>query len=207
VLTIEKPGGIFDAIVLGELAESKWMAGSNGFARTQKDQAANPTRRSAKRWSKFAIVYRGSRSPSIATGRSTPTTKAPGAEQFGGDSSGVMGLRHLDAGPDNRFFHRHDRRCADLRCCAERRADCGARSRISRPIPPPLAWWDFENGAVADRMGCSPPARCCGDARIADGRLHLDGDGAYLVASRNRPTPSLDLSDSDSANRAFREAC
>ncbi|MFV1964984.1 MAG: hypothetical protein ACC628_06145, partial [Pirellulaceae bacterium] len=36
VLTLEKSGGVFDAIVFGELAPSKWMAGSNGFRRTRK---------------------------------------------------------------------------------------------------------------------------------------------------------------------------
>ncbi|HOH31321.1 MAG TPA: hypothetical protein PLC40_16705, partial [Candidatus Hydrogenedentes bacterium] len=30
VLTIEKSGGVFDAIVFGEIAPGKWMAGSNG---------------------------------------------------------------------------------------------------------------------------------------------------------------------------------
>ena len=32
VLTIEKPGEIFDGIVFGEVAASKWMAGSNAFS-------------------------------------------------------------------------------------------------------------------------------------------------------------------------------
>ena len=43
VLTIEKPGGAFDGIVLGELAPAKWMPGSNGFSRTRKDQESFPT--------------------------------------------------------------------------------------------------------------------------------------------------------------------
>jgi hypothetical protein len=30
VLTIEKPGGVFDGIVLGEIAPAKWMPGSVG---------------------------------------------------------------------------------------------------------------------------------------------------------------------------------
>src|SRR5262245_38054265 len=42
VLTIEKPGGVFDAIVLGEIAPSKWMAGSDGFKRTQQKQSDFP---------------------------------------------------------------------------------------------------------------------------------------------------------------------
>ena len=38
VLTIEKPGGVFDAIVFGEIAPAKWMAGSDGFRRTKQEQ-------------------------------------------------------------------------------------------------------------------------------------------------------------------------
>jgi len=31
VLTIEKTGGVFDAIVFGEITPAKWMPGSDGF--------------------------------------------------------------------------------------------------------------------------------------------------------------------------------
>ena len=36
VLTLENPGGVFDAIVLGELAPAKWMPGSNFHQRTKR---------------------------------------------------------------------------------------------------------------------------------------------------------------------------
>src|SRR5262245_15074868 len=42
VLTIEKAGGVFDAIVLGEIAPAKWMAGSDNFKRTQQKQDQFP---------------------------------------------------------------------------------------------------------------------------------------------------------------------
>ncbi len=40
VLTLEDPQDHFDGIVFGEIAPTKWMAGSDGFCRTQKDQSA-----------------------------------------------------------------------------------------------------------------------------------------------------------------------
>lgn len=43
VLTIEKSGGVFDAIVFGEIATSKWMPGSNNYHRTKEDQADFPS--------------------------------------------------------------------------------------------------------------------------------------------------------------------
>ena len=42
VLTLENPPGQFDAIVLGEIGRARWMAGSEGFRRTQREQGANP---------------------------------------------------------------------------------------------------------------------------------------------------------------------
>ena len=42
VLTIEKSGGVFDAIVLGEIVPAKWMAGSDGFRRTKQQQGEFP---------------------------------------------------------------------------------------------------------------------------------------------------------------------
>ena len=38
VLSLEKSGGVFDAIVLGELAAGKWMPGSDFFNRTNQEQ-------------------------------------------------------------------------------------------------------------------------------------------------------------------------
>ena len=40
VLTLERAGGVFDAIVFGEIDQGKWMPGSDFHRRTRKDQAA-----------------------------------------------------------------------------------------------------------------------------------------------------------------------
>ena len=105
VLTIEKPGGVFDAIVFGEIAESKWMAGSDGFHRTRKEQESFP-KETADRQSpvQIAVVYKGRQITLYRDGKKYADYTAGGAEQFGGDSLVLMGLRHTDAGPDNRFF-------------------------------------------------------------------------------------------------------
>jgi hypothetical protein len=47
----------------------------------------------------------------------------------------------------------------------------------------PLAWWDFEEANLADRVGTFSSSFLAGDARVADGRLHLSGDEAFLLAS------------------------
>src|SRR6185436_8297030 len=42
VLSLDNQSGAFDGIVFGEITPGKWMAGSDFFRRTQKDQAAWP---------------------------------------------------------------------------------------------------------------------------------------------------------------------
>ena len=59
-LTIQS-GDRFDGIVFGERVAGKWMAGSEGFARTQGDQQANAVENADdKTLIQMAIVYKGS---------------------------------------------------------------------------------------------------------------------------------------------------
>jgi len=57
--------------------------------------------------------------------------------------------------------------------------------------PRPLAWWDFEDAPAEDRTGRFPACRLIGEARIADGKLSLHGDG-YLWAARNEKALTLE---------------
>ena len=58
-LTIQR-GDLFDAIVFGEREPGKWMAGSNGFVRTQGDQRGNAAETPGdNRPVQMAIVYKG----------------------------------------------------------------------------------------------------------------------------------------------------
>jgi beta-fructofuranosidase len=105
VLTIEKPGGTFDAVVFGEMAPSKWKAGSNGFARTQRDQAGSPAETAdAQTLVQIAVVSKGRQVTLYRNGRKYAEYRVAEAEQFGSDSLVLIGLRHVDANPDGRFF-------------------------------------------------------------------------------------------------------
>lgn len=205
VLTIEKPGGIFDAIVFGELAEAKWMAGSEMFKRTQKDQASFPTETAdSQSLVQIAVVYQGQQITLYRDGKRFAQYDAGGAVKFGGDSLILMGLRHTDAGPQNRFFTGS---IDDARIyAAALSAEQIAALKPNQPSDPaPLAWWDFEDGRAADRMKQFPTTTLFEDARVADGRLHLEREGAYLMASRLAPQASIDFSSADSVARALRE--
>jgi len=50
--------------------------------------------------------------------------------------------------------------------------------------PQPLAWWTFEDGKAEDVMQCFVASRLEGNARVADGKLVLDGS-SYLWAAKN----------------------
>ena len=50
--------------------------------------------------------------------------------------------------------------------------------------PKPLAWWPFRDGKAEDVMRTFPASRLEGKARIADGKLILDGS-SYLWAAKD----------------------
>ena len=208
VLTIEKPGGVFDAIVFGELAPATWMPGSDGFRRTKQEQKDFPKETAANPpMVQVAIVYRDRQITVYRNGTQTATYTADGAERFGSESFVLMGLRHVDAGAENRFFTGaiDDARLYATALTAEQMA---ALKPNQPSDPKPLAWWDFENGVAADRMKTFPTTTLLGEARLADGRLHLDKPGAFLMASKDslesRQTSSAS-GDANSAARALRE--
>jgi beta-fructofuranosidase len=207
VLTIEKPGGSFDAIVLGEIASAKWMAGSEMFHRTQQDQATVPVETGgAGDRVQIAIVYRARQVTIYRNGTQTSSYTVEGQERFGEDSFVLIGLRHLAAAPQNRFFTGsvEDARIYNLALSPEQ-----IRSLKIQQIsdPPPMAWWSFENGTVTDRMNKFSSTTLYGDARISNGKVQLGPGGAYLVARQGPDAiqPGGVPNDANSSARALRE--
>ena len=205
VLTLEKRGGTFDGIVFGERVASRWMAGSNNFSRTQETQESSPPESSGPQaLVQVAIVYKGKQITIYRNGVQYADYAVASSEQFGSDSLVLMGLRHLDASADHRFFvgSVDDARIYGV-------ALSGEQIRSLRPNTPsnpsPVAWWDFEDGRAADRMKRYPTTTLFGDARLSGGRLHLDKAGAYLMATGLTPQASVDLNNVNSAARALRE--
>ena len=208
VLTIEKPRGVFDAIVLGELSPARWMAGSNFYARTSRDQAGRAVETAdANTLVQIAIVYQGKRVTIYRDGARYSDHTVKAAERFASDSFIVLGLRHLDAMPANRFFTGsiEDARVYDVALDAKQIA----KLRPNEPSDPkPYAWWDFEAGRSADRRKAFPVTVMIGGARIEGGRLHLDRGGAHMMALRTPPKGGrtmIDLSNANAAARTLRE--
>ena len=175
------------------------------FRRTKKEQEEFPAETAdSQTLVQIAIVYSGNQITIFRNGSKYADYTAAGAERFDSDSLVLMGLRHRDAGRDNCWFvgSIDDARIYGVALSAEQIA---ALKPNQPSDPQPLAWWDFEGGKAGDRMQLFPTSTLFGDARIADGRLHLDANGAYLWRPRRLPNPSIDLSNANSAARALRE--
>ncbi len=206
VLTLDDGRGHFDGVVFGELQAGRWMAGSDFFRRTAQDQAGWPAETAdARTRVQVAITYQGQRITVYRDGREYARYTAANPPQvFDDDAVVVMGRRHLDQGGDGQFVGSVDD--ARVYGVALTAAQVGALvpNAISASEPAPLAWWDFESGKAVDRMRRFGSTILQGDARIAQGRLHLDGAGANLMATKGSPVTGKGAGEAE-AVRAFRE--
>lgn len=184
VLTIETKG-TFDALVLGELSPGKWMAGSEGFRRSQSQQDAWPAETfGSQELVQIAISYRGRQITLFRNATALSVYEIPEPAAFPSDALVLMGLRHLDAAPENRYFTGsiEDARIYDSALPAAQLARLKPNEASE---PAPLAWWDFEHGVSGDRQNVFRSSTLVGGARVEGGRLWLDQKGAVLLASRS----------------------
>ena len=186
VLTLDDQGSHFDGIVLGELAQGKWMAGSNFFQRTQKDQKNSPAETAdPKTLVQMAIVYQGREVRIYRNGVRYAEYAIGQPQQFGPGSAVVMGVRHLGASGQAYFAGSIDD--ARIYPMALTPGQLAALRPRQASQPKPLTWWTFESGRAVDRMG-NFIAQLAGGARVADGRLQLDGAGSCLIATERDET-------------------
>jgi len=182
-LTVQK-GDQFDGIVFAELAEARWMAGSDHHRRTQKEQEAYPAETAAAgTMVQVAIVYDGDEVRIYRNGERYATYRTANIDLLGADSHiAVFGLRHIGAGSgaplagaieDARIYAR-----------ALTRAEVASLKPNEKSAIEPLAWWDFEGDKVTDRAGRFGHSAMTGGVKLAGGRLLLDGKGC-LVAARS----------------------
>ena len=98
-LTIQS-GDRFDGIVFGERVAGKWMAGSEGFTRTQGDQQANAVEKADNTaLVQMAIVYKGNQIAIYRNGEPYASYEASNVDLLKVQNQAVFGLRHEGAGP------------------------------------------------------------------------------------------------------------
>jgi len=172
----------FDGIVFGERVAGKWMAGSEGFARTQRDQQANAVENADdKTLVQMAIVYKGSQISIYRNGEPYASYEASNEDLLKTQNQAVFGMRHEGAGPTQTLRGSiEEARIYDKALTAEeiRKLETNKESGIK-----PYAWWTFEKGMETDRMGRLPVNTLSGGAKIEGGRLVLASDGATLIAA------------------------
>ena len=188
-LTIDNDRGGFDGIVFGELAPGKWMAGSDGFARTEKVQAAFGAEVvETGTFVQMAMVWRGAQVTAFRNGVVYSQHAIGVPESFGGRSVVVIGRRHLTQNGSDHFGGAiDDARIYDRALSAEEIAVLKPNAESEMK---PWAWWTFDDKEAKDRIGRFVITEITGGARVEDGKLVLDGvTGEFLGRTDKAPEP------------------
>ncbi len=188
VLTIDDQDSHFDGIVFGELAPAKWMAGSDFFKRSQRDQANCPAETAdPNTLVQVAIVYRGNQVTVYRNAKEYARHEIAQPQAFGPDSAVVIGLRHIEAGDRACFAGAiDDARIYSVALSAEQIA---ALKPNESSDPKPWAWWSFDDKEARDRTGRFPVTQLDGGATVEGGRLVLDGKTGTMLGRTGKETP------------------
>ena len=95
----------FDGIVFGELAPGKWMAGSDSFRRTEKQQGAYATEApDGKAFVQIAISYRGNELTIYRNAKRYARYKITSPQSFKPGCKVLIGLRYIGGQGDAGFL-------------------------------------------------------------------------------------------------------
>ncbi len=184
-LSIDNGDGSFDAVVFGELEPKRWMPGSNGFVRTEKNQAAWPAETARPdEFVQMAIVYRGREIAVYRNGKEYARyAMAESPQSFSTQAVAVFGRRHLDTRDPERSFAG---RIRDARIYA-RPLDVPTLASLKPGEASaglePWAWWSFADEGLREKTGRFNQIKFIGDVRIEKGCLVLPGKGASVFAA------------------------
>jgi len=188
-LTIDNGDGAFDGIIYGELSPERWMPGSDGFARTNKEQDTWPRETAGPdTFVQVAIVYHGKDVTVYRDGQLyTRYEMANPPQSFGPQPVVLFGRRHLLAkDPKNSFTGRiRDARIYDIAL----EQDVIAAMKPGQPSEghTPWAWWSFADEGLREKMGRFTEMKLVGDVTIQEGCLVLGGNGASLITTVSPP--------------------
>ena len=177
----------FDGIVFGEVRPRTWMPGSHLFHRTNTEQDSWPQESAGPdQMVQLAIVYEGAKISLYRNGQPAAEYETDRAHVFGPGLRAVIGVRHLAPFglPPSRFAGKvEEARIYDRALDREEIAVLkpGVPSSIG-----PFAQWTFEDGTARDEMEYFSRCTLHNGARVAEGKLHLDGKDDYLDTGPDR---------------------
>ncbi len=174
-LTIENRTSRFDAIVFGELAAGRWMAGSDMFNRTQKDQSKFPAETADTRtFVQMAMVYKDKQVTAYRNGvQYSQHTFAGAPQEFSGSIAVGIGKRHrTQIGREHFAGSVDDVRIYDRPLTGEQIA--ALKPDVEGDIKP-WAWWTFDDKDAKERTGRFEISELAGGAKVVEGKLVLDG--------------------------------
>ena len=195
-LTLDDGLSRFDGIIFGEIADRKWMAGSNNFARTLKDQSSVAGEVIDSRgWVKIAIVFQGMSITLYRNDQLYCQYQVDHLVDFNGEKATVLfGQRHLEVGdPKQSFVGKiRDARIYPIPLTADQLRSLQPGEKGSAPEP--WAWWDFKACGHQDVTHRFNTVRFIGDIFLEDGCLILKGQGASMIATNTGSGTSWDPS-------------
>lgn len=181
-LTIQQ-GDEFDAIVFGEINSGKWMAGSNNFSRTDKEQDDWITETAnINVLIQIAIVYEDDQISIYRNGKLYSSYESNNIDFLHTDYNLVVfGLRHIGAGGGYFSGAIEDARIYDF---ALSLSDIKSLKPNEMSELKPYAWWDFEGDEMKDLTGRFSHHRMKDGAKLSGGKLIL-GEASVAVATHS----------------------
>ncbi|MEA1950447.1 MAG: LamG-like jellyroll fold domain-containing protein, partial [Planctomycetota bacterium] len=186
-------GPEFDAITFAELAEGRWMAGSHNLTRTQKAADQNkldPETASPEQSIFLAIVYRGKQVEIWRNGSLYTSYKTRGQHRFDDTPEMLFGLRCHPGGTPQGYLRGaiDEARIYDVALDANTIASMKPYSSGIAFDLQPVGLWTFNDKKIRDEMGNFTNGRLVGDAKVADGRLQLGGNGYAVISKSAEPS-------------------
>lgn len=180
----------FDGIVFGEIAPGVWMAGSNNWQRTNREQ--NDRSRETvgpEEFVRLAIVYDAKTVKIYRNEKLIDEYESPGTPAYRVENTGILfGQRHYHHVND--FFKGKIR---DARVYAQALdAETIAAARPGKAFEgiEPWAWWDFQDTGIYDKTGRFTRVELSGGAKLENGLLVLSGESPRMFAQSTTARPS-----------------
>ncbi len=188
-LSIDDGRDHFDGVIFGELVPAKWMAGSNFFSRTQKDQSGFPVETAdAQTFVQMAIVCQGKQIREYRNGQLYSQHQMDNEPQLYGPSSLVLiGKRHRMQGDKAHFAGAiDDARIYDRALSVEQIASLKPNVESE---PKPWAWWSFDETNAKEKTGRFLMTQLTNGAKVENGKLMLDGVTGEMLSKSGKAVP------------------